>query len=91
MVPTNTAHALHVYVVEWEHYPEQAQVALDALAAVKDTECTEQRRVDAAQAALASDQRSASAEAHRLTLGRVLGIGAVAAILGAVATLIATH
>lgn len=87
-LPPDTAHALHVYLIEWERYPEQAQAAMDALADVIHTNCEEGRHVQAAQDAMLSDKRSASAEAHRLTLGRVLGIGAVSAALGLIAGIV---
>jgi hypothetical protein len=81
MLPGASAHGLHVYVVEWEHYPEQAQAAMDAMADVYETELAEQHRLDTATAQESSDKRSANAEAHRLTLPKVGLIAGVAAAI----------
>lgn len=85
------ATAVHGRLLYLDRYPEVCQAVLDGRGAVLTTQCAEQRKLDAAQAAAASDKRSASAEAHRLTLGKVLGIGVASAALGALAVLIAEH
>lgn len=57
---------------------------MDAEADVLTTQCAEKRKVDAAQAAVASDQRTAAADAHRMTFAKVAlptGIGIVAGML----------
>lgn len=91
LLPTETAHGLHVYVVELELYPQQAQAAMDALADVLTTEFEEARKVDAAKASGASDQRSASAEAHKLTFAKGALIGGIGVVLGIVATAYLEH
>lgn len=83
--------AVHGRLLYLDAYPGLCRTALEQQQRALGVQYQGELAVQAAQATAASDKRAASAEAHRLTLGKVLGIGVVSAALGALAVLIAEH
>lgn len=86
LFPDASAHALHMYIVEWEHYPEQAQAAMDAQRGVMTTEAAESLALAQAQSTVTTDERMAALERKQLTLPKVGLIGGIGVVIGIITT-----